>query len=430
MRRVITTLLICLTLVFSLSKSIAAPNFSSCLLVNPDPSSISLSLPLGPERLGNKSNIRIGVIPFYFNDAKQYRTPGVTVSEYRAAASNIETLSGKIVQIDMKIFPTIKTRILSKDFGASDFFGLGDAQKLIADADTTVDFSNLDAVILQNVSLDVNSRNVASALNLSRSSRPDVASSIQTKEGQIDNVILLSEGYHSGVIAHEILHSFGLVDLYPSESGIYDFSSMARSIRGEPLRILNYEKAVLGWFPTENIQCASYQDFAIRSIESNKLIFDDIRKDQLYILKLNESDAYVVEIQNSNLILYKLKNKEYPPITMVSRNVGGISSQVLSLSSLNSISNTFITDDFAIMYVDKLKNKVTLNLIPSIKFGTLEYVNLERVSLRNRDQLITEANRAKAQKVTTIKCIKGKTTKLVKGKDPKCPKGYVKQARP
>ena len=45
-----------------------------------------------------------------------------------------------------------------------------------------------------------------------------VGQTFQTDEGSISNVVLLSESYHPEVIAHEFLHAFGLVDLYPSES--------------------------------------------------------------------------------------------------------------------------------------------------------------------------------------------------------------------
>jgi hypothetical protein len=430
MHRKFISLLISLSFTLPISTSFAAPQFSDCLLVNPTPSTLSLALPLAPERLGNKSKVVIGVIPFSFSDADQSKNRKLVPSDYRSAALNLEALSQKNVQVDLKIFPSIKTKILSKDFGASssDFFE--DVKKLVIDADPVVDFSNLDTVILQNVSTGVNAKEAAMAYQLSRNPGSNSYSSLQTQEGFIDNAILLGGAFHSGVIAHEILHNFGLVDLYPSESGINDFSSMALAVRGQPLRILNYEKAVLGWFPIGNIQCSSFQDFTTRPIAENEIVFEDITQDQLFVLKLNEYDAYVVETQNSNLIVYSIQNKKYPPVSMVSRNVFGIQSQLLSLSSIYSISESFVSTDFTLVYMSKFNNRVTLNIVPTNKVGTMEFESLIQKSAKHKAEAIATINTRKTIKVTKILCTKGEKTKTVKGKNPKCPKGFAKRIRP
>ena len=294
-----------------------SPEFSDCLLPNKRliasdyEYDLKLATPLAPERAGNKSKIQIGVIPFYFANAAVPNSTRVNGASYRSAVSFVETLSKNIVDISLTFFPIVKTKVSSEEFSQAEIY----TNQLVKDADKVIDFSNLDILVFENKSESVGSGSVAAF----------VGQTFQTDEGSISNVVLLSESYHPEVIAHEFLHAFGLVDLYPSESELEQFSMMNNSSRNSGARLLNYEKAVLGWLPLKNIQCKSFSNFSSQELRNNLISIEDLREDQLFIIKLNDDEALILEIQNGNLFTYLLNNTQRPPVQLIERvGLGGV----------------------------------------------------------------------------------------------------------
>ena len=68
--------------------------------------------------------------------------------------------------------------------------------------------------------------------------------------------------YAVGNIKEKIKHNFGLTDLYGSESGPKLLSIMDSGYTS----MLNYEKAVLGWFPVENFKCSGFRIYHVAKL--------------------------------------------------------------------------------------------------------------------------------------------------------------------
>jgi hypothetical protein len=80
--------------------------------------------------------------------------------------------------------------------------------------------------------------------------------------------------------------------------------------------------------------------------------------------------------------------------------------------------------------MSKFNNRVTLNIVPTNKVGTMEFENLIQKSAKHKADAIASANSIKIKKFSKIACVKGKKIKVIKGNNPKCPKGFIKQIRP
>jgi hypothetical protein len=381
-----------------------------------------LATPLAPARAGNKSKIQIGVIPFYFANAAVPNSTTVNASTYRGAVSFIETLSKNIVDISLTFFPIVKTKVSSEEFPQTEIY----TNQLIKDADKVIDLSNLDILVFENKSESVGSTSVAVM----------VGQTFQTDEGSISNVVLLSENYFPELIAHEFLHALGLVDLYPSESELKQFSMMNNSSRNSGARLLNYEKAVLGWFPLKNIQCKSFTNFSSQDLRNNLISIEDLRDDQLFIIKLNDDEALILEIQNGNLLTYLLNNTRRPPIQLIERVGLGGSSSVMSLTYERNVSEVYVPANitgallsnqalnFEIIYLEKDKNKATLVFVTSSQIDSEGYNDLIKEGKENLKKFLVKSVE---KKKTTITCVKEKKVKKIISVNPKCPKGYKKK---
>ena len=429
MRRILIILTLVLAPLSTTAASANLPEFSDCLLPNKRLISLSdyaydliLATPLAPARAGNKSKIQIGVIPFYFANAAVPNSTRVNGASYRGAVSFVETLSKNIVDISLTFFPIVKTKVSSEEFSQAEIY----TNQLVKDADKVIDFSNLDILVFENKSESVGSGSVAAF----------VGQTFQTDEGSISNVVLLSESYHPEVIAHEFLHAFGLVDLYPSESELKQFSMMNNSSRNSGARLLNYEKAVLGWLPLKNIQCKSFSNFSSQELRNNLISIEDLREDQLFIIKLNDDEALILEIQNGNLFTYLLNNTQRPPVQLIERVGLGGSSGVMSLTYERNVSEVFVPANitgallsnqalnFEIIYLEKDKNKAKLVFVPSSQIDSESYKDLIKEGKENLKNFLVKSVE---KKKITITCVKEKKVKKITSVNPKCPKGYKKK---
>lgn len=480
-------------------KTFAEPRFSDCLLPRASQSTVSLGAPLAPERLGNKSVVRYGVLPFHFKDLNGSNLTDDEKRDYLSAAKLIETLSGNRVKFEFVFYPTVMSslddgqasRMLAeRDIGwatwdlSKSTFGI--VKETVKRADLEIDFSNLDGVILINksVGLTRGTYGVAEAFQFFRKP-PNLSSikrgiesgynftfheSISTQEGIIDNAVLLDRTYSVLVIAHEILHNFGLTDLYgnstPPSLRVLSIMTATSS------RLLNYEKAVLGWMPLNQITCYDLVEFLNRPIGNATFTIDDIGKDQIVILKISNQESYlleVVEYLNSRLmIFYRLKMEERPPIEMLSILASNNSwEQNTTTFSNNDIGKTFFASDFQLLFSDKIGQSVTFQVVSNSVYRSETYSKLLAQIEENRSKALAierakqeadartdaelrakresevkaaedkaaaeikarqeaEAAAAKSGK-RTITCVKGTLTRTVVAVKPKCPKGFRKK---
>jgi len=448
--------LILVTTSFHLA-SAKTPDFSDCLLPRSLWNIVSLGAPLAPERLGNKSVVRLGVLPFRLSDRP---SPGLSEAErlnYLQAASNIEKLSNGAVKVELVFYPTITTKlrfqdasrmVQQRDVGWANWdlskstFGI--VKEVIRDADPLINFSNIDGVILENKSQSFGS--VAEAFQFFRK-QPDLElikngvaagkdfsfhQSITTQESIIDNAVLFDSHKGTELIVHEILHNFGLTDLYGGNASTpLTYSAMASNT----MQLLNYERAVLGWFPLDRIKCFNFADLSDQSLVTNEFTIETIEKDQLIVLQINEKEANILEVRYEfivpSLILYELKQDERPPIAVMSTGNG--MGQRLNLSDPASIGSSLKSNNLHVMISNMKSGVVTLNVIPNVKVDTVEYRALQTQAVLNREMALAQAKaKTEAEKratvskneTKTIVCKKGKKKLTVTAKKPKCPVGF------
>ena len=478
MKRILLVFLLIISLNFPVYKSYAEPKFSDCLLPRASWSHVSLGAPLAPERLGNKSKVRFGILPFHFKDSELSNLTEDEKNDYFSAAKLVEKLSGNQVSVELVFFPTIRSSLnysqarqmlADRDIGwatwnlSKSTFGI--VKETVKSADQSVDFSNLDGVILINKS-EMLPPGVAEAFlffrtpaNLNFFKRGldlgynfSFHESLITQEGLIDNAILLDRRYSVATIAHEMLHNFGLTDLYgPSTPpSIYALSLMA----SDQLRLLNYEKAVLGWMPLNRIKCYNLADYLARSPKEATFTIEDIGEDHLVIFKVSNQEAYFVEVLdysgNRLMIFYRLKMEERPPIEVLSvKDSNNSWTKNATTFSINDIGKSFVALEFQLLFSNRVGQTATFHIVPNNAYASAAYADLLAQASENRNRALeiekakqeaeakaaaelkakqeAEAKVKVAKKKTTIACVKGKLTKKVTSVNPKCPAGYKKK---
>ena len=449
--------------------SASTPEFSNCLLPASKVNAVSLGQPLAIERLAQKTNLRIGVLPFYFNNSPEKLLTESQKSDYLNAAKTLGKLSNGKVSVEIvfldsfkldKPAETIKQAYLDRGLAWSEqqttkgTWGL--VREVITTADPVRNYSNLDGVILETNNPD-QSYFISEAMgffagsqgNVYRDSDKVFFKSILTQEGAINNAVLLDVHKGESTIVHELLHNFGLTDLYGSGAGPADLSIMAAGSN----KLLNYEKAVLGWFPLENFKCINLYEVLKTDSVDNILEISNFRTDSISLLKKSEDTAYLLETINSGnetlLVVYLLEQDRRPPLT-VSYNPKLTYPSFYNIRDLNSIGSKYRTEDFEVLLTDIKDSSISLNLIPTKLANSADAQILFEKSISNRDQAKAKADaeakakadaeaktdaeaKAKADaeakaklsvKKTTIICVKGKTSKKVVAEQPKCPAGY------
>ena len=441
---------------------------TSCILKASPNNDVSLGLPVATERLSSKNSVKIGVLPFQFTDGTAHILTENDKKDYLDAAKIIENLSNNQVKIDFIFFTPINSGYKSSEL--KDIYlkrdqswqtrnltisTWGFVKNTILTADKNTDFKGVDSVILEGNNLDTSyyineamlffGKNSNSNFNLSND---DFYQHVQTNEGSINNAILLDNHVNPNLIAHEIMHNFGLTDLYGTGTGPAYLSLMA----GTSAHLLNYEKVIMGWFPNKNLTCQDFNSFIKQPIEKLEINFNNINEDSIIILKISEETAYIFEIvhegKSAFLLSYFIDNEGRPPITMfLNPNVPYFN--VYDLNDVKNVGNFYNSPEFRIFITNRINDSVTINLIPIAFLNSTQVDSIIKNSLSRREILINQAvadakakseadAKAKAEadsttktKIvvpkTTITCIKGKTLKKVTAINPKCPAGYKKK---
>ena len=457
MRKWLISTLLISTLILGNSAIASQSRFSECLLPRSDWNIVSLGYPLASERLGAKTSIRAGVLPFRLSDDTSGGLTPRERSNYIQAASVIEKLSGNRVEVELIFFPTVNSKmrfsqaqqmVRQRDTGWRDWdlskstFGI--VKEIVNNVDSLLDLSNLDTLILENKSrpfglvaeafqffqsppeLKAIERGIVSGLDFK------FHESISTDEGLINNAILFDSHQGTGTIVHELLHNFGLTDLYGGGSSSPTLYSIMASINN--LNLLNYEKAVLGWFPTERVQCRKLSEIDISLGSSGAFEIKDLQEEHVVVIPVGEREGNIIEVRQDfnipSLILYELKQDERPPIAVMG-TMEGVSER-LSLVDANVIGSILKSSSLQVMITNMVGSSVTVSVIPNSQAGSQEFVALKEMAQRNRENAISERQKSSnseigakgTSKVKVLVCKKGSQKIKVKGKKPKCPAGF------
>ncbi len=475
---------LCLSLNANFVYPAVADSLDSCRIATSRNSFVSLGFPVAKERL--KGNPKILVIPYKLKD-----TPYVFADKDKntamEAAKIIQKLSGNqsnpiidfapLQELDLVKEDIVQLKVnqqngwQKRDETKSTW---GFVRKVVDDADSKIDYTNVDAVILQGPTTTdqtwLGKASIGEAMMFFKDPQDTFFRQIKTKEGEIYNASLINGYlYDATTYAHEILHLYGLTDLYGGSSSPTFNSIMA----GQNHRLLAHEKWVLGWLPDSQVTCLDGTDSGSIKKQITEIKFNNENKDELVVIRQNvATEAIIIEkVATTNQItqgtdlyvaFYTLKNDERPPIFMIP--VPGVTTSILTKydgePTPRFISNILKSDDYQLLISNIDAQGITLKLIPKPEFDKVlalqaaaRIVQAEaeakvRADAEAKAKAIADAEakakadadakakadaeaKAKASAVTknspkpkTIICIKGKTTKKVTALNPRCPAGF------
>ncbi len=414
-----------------------ADEIAACRIPASENQTVSLGFPLRQERLAKVDRPKILVVPFKLRDNPKYVFNDEMKNLYLSSAKDVSLLSNRLSNIEFIFARTISTPLTSDDMEelkvnqreqwqrdeAKSTYGF--VRKFISDYDSELDFTNISAVVLEGSSTSLYS-DMGEAFMFWENPQNPWFRPIQTSEGPINNVILFDNTTTQQIITHEILHLYGLTDLYGKRESPSLFSLMSSDLAR--VNLLNYEKWILGWLPESQIQCIS----VLSQSGFTKVQFDLNKGNQIAIIRGNNGEDYVVEATSlynkRHLIFYSLQNEARPPITLLGDS---------GIENPSVIGKQFRSSNFDVMISDLEANSVSLELIPqslrvSTEFEALIAKNAE--TKRQREQQYatqiakqTSSKSPSSDRAKSVTCVKGNQTKKVSGLDPKCPKGYKKR---
>jgi hypothetical protein len=285
---------------------------------------------------------------------------------------------------------------------------------------------------------------------------------MDTAEGQINNAVLLDNHSSQATITHEIMHMYGLTDLYGSSDGPGNLSLMSDN----SMNLLSYEKWVLGWLPDSDVQCLS----SVSQSSIYKFSFDYTKTNQVLVIRAENSEDLIVETTmvkgQRYLVFYSLNNEARPPITVYQNGYQGQSrgadignytvigtqlksnKHILLISGMDSSSITVHFASSSLTSSSEFKDLVTKGAEQRLKLDqeaqstakaaaeAKAAADLEAqqaaeakaaADLKAKQEAEAKAVPAAVAKKSTISCVKGKLIKKVTAVNPKCPAGYKKK---
>ena len=384
----------------------------SCRIPHIDWSPMSLAFPVRKERLKYVSKPKVLVIPFYPSDAPDFSLGLAEKASFLQSAEEIKKLSSGLSQIEFIFNPTIKLAMTTaemdkykinaqqtyfKDF-ENDQFGF--ALKFLQDADQAVDFTGVDSVILYGVSkqsrqeiasaLQYTSDLITSTNNYIRKDGKPWFSPIVTNERTISNVVLMYNRSEVFVITHELLHNYGLTDLYGHNLAPIGLTAMASWTDA----LLTYEKWLLGWYPDDEVTCISGSN----AEKTNSFVIDLRSKEQIAIVRPNQigpySNAYVVETS----IVEKKAVLSFYKVALDGRRIEYYSTSIGSagvpLGDIRTIAKIYEGDEFSLLIHSILDAHLNVYMYPNSLASSSE---VQRLIAEAKDFRVTSELKAKQE---------------------------------
>lgn len=416
---------------------------SNCYVEASRSSNVSLGFPVASERLNSRPNPRILVIPFRLSDTPNFQFTQTSKEPFALATEQISRLSSGKSKVrfefeDLIDIPYTTAQLIQlrdnqhnsyrRDESSSTF---GFVRWFISFVDDQIDFNDFDAVYLQGSS-NIGATSIAEAMMFEKDSADPWFRPVETKEGPILNVVLTDAPKTQFVVTHEVLHLYGLTDLYGSSSSPSALSIMS----GHPDGLLLFEKWVLGWLPDSHVTCTNYSSQPVDP-KILDIPFPRDGKERVHVVKLTQTGtALIVEFSRKpygssffeGLAVYSLNNESRPPIALhSSRNSSPGDATVLSIRGepvYDSIASQFWGSGLSLLIHDITPESVLLKLIPS-SVEASKVVEDARKQQKLR-MAAPEPETQGARQVGVAKCVKG-TKERKPLKNGKCPKGFKKK---
>ena len=511
MKRLPISLLIGSLLLASFPLAANAQSLENCRIAASKSQIVSLGFPLRAERLANIINPKILVLPYQLKDEPAYTLTDEEKAFFGKTAANINELSHNKSNIDFVFNPTIEISTTATELDDIKFFNQenhekdldnstwGFVKKTLIENDYKVNYTGVDAVVLWGNSR-IRNQQIAEAMmhtrdklafgNIGQSSvinskwwdpkkiDDSLFDPIKTDEGDITNVTLLWNQWNNatvGTLTHEIMHLYGLTDLYGLETSPPLSVMSVSGWLGGP--ILPYEQWVLGWLPDSSVTCVNSKSELTQNPIDNRFTLDYSKGDQSLVIPTGSTSALVIDVityqQKTYLLYYALENDARPPIEIFSTTE--TRSDSLKITGYAGVSTQLKSPDYTVLVSDNNSSSVVINLIPNSKINSVESLQLINLAKQKKSEnallaiakqeaetkaaadkatadlkakqeaeakakaaaelkakqeveaKAAAAAKAAALKKTTITCIKGKLTKKVTAVKPICPAGYKKQ---
>lgn len=508
MKRLPISLLIGSLLLASFPLAANAQSLENCRIAASKNNIVSLGFPLRAERLANITNPKILVLPYQLKDEPTYILSDEEKAIFSKTAANISELSHNKSNIDFVFNPTIEISTTASELDDIKIYNgenhqkdvdnttWGFVKKTLKENDLKVNYTGIDAIVLWGNTRNSN-QEIAEAMMYTKDELPfghisnanaikskwwdptktdnNLFNPIQTDEGYITNVTLLYNRWTIGTVGtltHEIMHLYGLTDLYgsatsPPLSLMSDVGPLGRP----RISLLPYEQWVLGWLPDSSVTCINQTNELTQNPIDNRYVLDYSKGDQSLVIPIGATSALVVEVmtylQETYLLFYALENDARPPIEIFS--IAKTLTNSLNITGYAGVSTQLKSPDYTVLVSDNNGTSVAINLIPTGVINSAEsllLINLatqkksdnallaiakqeaetkaiaELIAKQEADakavaekaaadllaqQKAAAAAKAAALKKTTITCIKGKLSKKVTAVKPVCPAGYTKK---
>jgi len=478
-------LAVAIVLLLSLATPVQAANLQDCRISASRNQVVSLGFPLRAERIANISKPKILVVPFQLKDTPNYVFSDSMKADYLTAAENISKISNGLSTVEYVFAPTIQTELTNADMDqlkinqSAQFqkdetkSTYGFVRKFLAEHDSRLDYKGVNGVILAGSSTSAFS-DIAEAFMFWKNPDNPWFRPIETAEGTINNAVLLDNHSSQQTITHEIMHMYGLTDLYGTQTGPGRLSLMASNA----VNLLSYEKWVLGWLPDTEVQCFT----GVSKTSITNFNFDYTKINQVAVIRAGVNEDYIVETSvvtgTRYIAFYRLDNEARPPLTFYKeREQGQIGGSEIEDHTV--IGTQLNAPDYTLLVGNLDSASITLHLVPFSQTSTNEYKDLVSKSTQLKSKITQDvaskakadaelkakqeadaraaaiakaaadlkakqdaeakaaadkvaaellaATKAAAKKKTTITCVKGKLTKKVTAVKPKCPSGYKKR---
>ncbi|MBM3691198.1 MAG: hypothetical protein FJW76_04215 [Actinobacteria bacterium] len=405
---------------------------------------VSLGFPMASERLKGNPKPKIMVLPFRLSDRPTFTFGNEVKNDYLESAKQIERLSfGKTkpefifhdvidipeTVVDMVILRQNQQQQWQRDESKSTW---GFIRKIIAEHDAKIDFTGVNAVIFHGSSTS-NDSWIAEAMMFSKNPRDPWFRPMETAEGPILNASLLDKRQPIATITHEIMHLYGLTDLYGSPTGPGNLSLMSNNQDV----LLSYEKWVLDWIPDTQVQCIIEATEINPSNLSTRITIPNNVADFVTVIKTEKpGTAYIIETLIYGgvfkyLVFYSLDNEARPPITLHTPVLGATNSGLL-ISNLSGVGTQLVSSKYNLLVSDMTSSQITLDLIPKTQLSNASSLILAAQS--NRDRIQAEINATnkpdqvdKPVKRKTVVCVQGTSIRKVTAVKPKCPVGFKRR---
>ena len=416
--RIKSAIIVLSSLIISLLPAIAnAQPVSACRISTSENQIVSLGFPFKPERLSYIDNPKILVMPYRLKGETGFDFDVKEKEIFLRSSENISKLSSEKSKVSFVFSSVVDLSITAKEMDdisrnvkdtwqrdyANSTWGF--VKKMITDQDKLIDYTNISGVVLVGSS-KIASAWIAEAMMMTKNPFNPWFAQIATDEGPISNAVLIYNqlgDINSTTLTHEIMHLYGLTDLYGSATSP-NHSLMSNGI----LSLLGIEEWVLGWLPDENVQCINLDSELSKTSLDNKLSIKKSNRNQLIVIPTGLKTALIVEqvyqAGKNHLLFYSLDNDARPAITTFRDDY--TFEFFIDVSTTSGTSKILTGKTFNLLVENNDGKDISFRLIPPSLMNTDEakkLISTAEVNRQNAELKVKEEAAAKAAAELKIK---------------------------